>query len=48
MASGKSEMALAWSGWRWVMITVFTVDGSMPFARSCAAAACSALMSMSR
>ena len=22
MASGKSEIALAWSGWRWVMITV--------------------------
>ena len=30
------------------MITVFTLDGSMPFARSCAATACSARMSMPR
>jgi hypothetical protein len=29
------------------MITAFTADGSMPFARSCAATACSALMSIS-
>ena len=30
VASGKSEIALAWSGWRWVMITTFTLEGSMP------------------
>jgi hypothetical protein len=41
VASGNSEIALAWSTWRWVMTTRPTLAGSIPRARSWAGAACS-------
>jgi hypothetical protein len=41
VASGNSEIALAWSKWRWVMTTRPTLAGSIPRARSWAGAACS-------
>jgi hypothetical protein len=30
VASGNSDMPLAWSAWRWVITTAFTEPGSMP------------------
>ena len=44
--SGNSEIALAWSKWRWVISTTFTADGEIPRSRSCAAAACSGFIWM--
>ena len=47
VASGKSEIALAWSMCRWVITTAFTSAAWMPRARSWAASACSGFISMS-
>ena len=34
LASGNSEMPLAWSEWRWVITTLLTCEGWIPIARS--------------